>query len=188
MANRIGAFGYMECSAKTKDGVREVFEMATRAALQARKGKKNNKCLLLWTCSTGLKPQIGVQNVCRYTRSFLKLAKHFGRKNNCSVNFIFVSTISYWSVLSVFKKFAKGPWLLPVLFVFDVFPEFCDIIKATPTCQMLSCDSNACQSSAHHNAGIFFFFFKFPMKQGWKMNMICNVYVCVWFIFIIFLG
>uniref|UniRef100_A0A671M8A2 Rho-related GTP-binding protein RhoA-B-like n=1 Tax=Sinocyclocheilus anshuiensis TaxID=1608454 RepID=A0A671M8A2_9TELE len=32
MANRIGAFGYMECSAKTKDGVREVFEMATRAA------------------------------------------------------------------------------------------------------------------------------------------------------------
>ncbi|KAF4072448.1 hypothetical protein AMELA_G00263150 [Ameiurus melas] len=47
MANRIGAFGYMECSAKTKDGVREVFEMATRAALQARRGKKNNKCLLL---------------------------------------------------------------------------------------------------------------------------------------------
>ncbi|XP_050010149.1 transforming protein RhoA-like [Alexandromys fortis] len=30
MANRIGAFGYMECSAKTRDGVREVFEMATR--------------------------------------------------------------------------------------------------------------------------------------------------------------
>ncbi|KAL6459089.1 hypothetical protein MHYP_G00325610 [Metynnis hypsauchen] len=47
MANRIGAFGYMECSAKTKDGVREVFEMATRAALQARRGKKNSKCLLL---------------------------------------------------------------------------------------------------------------------------------------------
>ncbi|KTF92569.1 hypothetical protein cypCar_00010914 [Cyprinus carpio] len=47
MANRIGAFGYMECSAKTKDGVREVFEMATRAALQARRGKKNNKCSLL---------------------------------------------------------------------------------------------------------------------------------------------
>nr|XP_061813489.1 rho-related GTP-binding protein RhoA-B-like isoform X2 [Nerophis lumbriciformis] len=47
MANRIGAFGYMECSAKTKDGVREVFEMATRAALQARRGKKSNKCTLL---------------------------------------------------------------------------------------------------------------------------------------------
>ncbi|KAG9336053.1 hypothetical protein JZ751_003319 [Albula glossodonta] len=41
MANRISAFGYMECSAKTKDGVREVFEMATRAALQARRGKKS---------------------------------------------------------------------------------------------------------------------------------------------------
>ncbi|KAM3842943.1 transforming protein RhoA isoform 3-T3 [Diretmus argenteus] len=47
MANRIAAFGYMECSAKTKDGVREVFEMATRAALQARRGKKSSKCLLL---------------------------------------------------------------------------------------------------------------------------------------------
>jgi Ras family protein A len=47
MANRISAFGYMECSAKTKDGVREVFEMATRAALQARRGKPRNKCLLL---------------------------------------------------------------------------------------------------------------------------------------------
>lgn len=47
MAGRIGAFGYMECSAKTKDGVREVFEMATRAALQARRGKKSNKCVLL---------------------------------------------------------------------------------------------------------------------------------------------
>ncbi|KPP60407.1 transforming protein RhoA-like [Scleropages formosus] len=47
MANRIGAFGYVECSAKTKDGVRDVFEMATRAALQARRGKKSSKCLLL---------------------------------------------------------------------------------------------------------------------------------------------
>lgn len=47
MANRISAFGYMECSAKTKDGVREVFEMATRAALQARRGKKSSKCAVL---------------------------------------------------------------------------------------------------------------------------------------------
>ncbi|KAG7495132.1 transforming [Solea senegalensis] len=47
MANKINAFGYMECSAKTKDGVREVFEMATRAALQARRGKKSSKCVLL---------------------------------------------------------------------------------------------------------------------------------------------
>lgn len=48
MANRICAFGYLECSAKTKDGVREVFEMATRAALQVRKRKKRGGCQLLW--------------------------------------------------------------------------------------------------------------------------------------------
>lgn len=47
MANRISAFGYLECSAKTKDGVREVFEMATRAALQVRKRKKRGGCQLL---------------------------------------------------------------------------------------------------------------------------------------------
>ncbi|XP_070281932.1 transforming protein RhoA-like isoform X2 [Myotis yumanensis] len=47
MANRIGALGYVECSAKTKDGVREVFEMATRAALRARRGKKKSRCLVL---------------------------------------------------------------------------------------------------------------------------------------------
>lgn len=47
MANRISAFGYLECSAKTKDGVREVFEMATRAALQVRKRKKRSGCALL---------------------------------------------------------------------------------------------------------------------------------------------
>ncbi|MEQ2190686.1 hypothetical protein XENOCAPTIV_005537 [Xenoophorus captivus] len=47
MANRISAFGYMECSAKTKDGVRDVFEMATRAALQVRKRKKKGGCQLL---------------------------------------------------------------------------------------------------------------------------------------------
>ncbi|XP_023613150.1 transforming protein RhoA-like isoform X1 [Myotis lucifugus] len=47
MANRIGALGYVECSAKTKDGVREVFETATRAALRARRGKKKSRCLVL---------------------------------------------------------------------------------------------------------------------------------------------
>lgn len=47
MACRISAFGYLECSAKTKDGVREVFEMATRAALQVRKRKKRGGCALL---------------------------------------------------------------------------------------------------------------------------------------------
>ncbi|XP_054585621.1 transforming protein RhoA-like [Eptesicus fuscus] len=47
VANGIGAFGYVECSAKTKDGVREVFEMATRAALRGRRGKKKSGCLVL---------------------------------------------------------------------------------------------------------------------------------------------
>lgn len=40
MADKIGAYGYMECSARTKDGVREVFELATKAALQTKKHKK----------------------------------------------------------------------------------------------------------------------------------------------------
>jgi len=46
MADKISAFSYLECSAKTKDGVREVFETATRAALQTKK-KKKGKCTLL---------------------------------------------------------------------------------------------------------------------------------------------
>lgn len=46
MAEKINAFGYLECSAKTKEGVREVFEMATRAALQVKK-KKKKRCILL---------------------------------------------------------------------------------------------------------------------------------------------
>lgn len=36
---KIGARYYLECSAKTNDGVREVFEHATRAALLSKKGK-----------------------------------------------------------------------------------------------------------------------------------------------------
>lgn len=47
MAEKIHAFAYMECSAKTKEGVEEVFETATRAALQVKKGKKEKKCLLV---------------------------------------------------------------------------------------------------------------------------------------------
>ncbi|XP_061893010.1 rho-related GTP-binding protein RhoA-D-like [Entelurus aequoreus] len=47
MATRINAFGYLECSAKTKDGVQEVFEMATRAALQVHKRKKRSARELL---------------------------------------------------------------------------------------------------------------------------------------------
>ncbi|GFT95042.1 ras-like GTP-binding protein RHO [Trichonephila clavipes] len=40
MAEKINAYGYLECSAKTKEGVREVFETGTRAALQVKKKKK----------------------------------------------------------------------------------------------------------------------------------------------------
>ncbi|XP_067932313.1 transforming protein RhoA-like isoform X2 [Watersipora subatra] len=45
MCNRIGAKVYLECSAKTKDGIRDVFEAATRAALE--KSKKKANCILL---------------------------------------------------------------------------------------------------------------------------------------------
>ena len=44
MAEKINAFAYLECSAKGKEGVREVFETATMAALQER---TNTKCNIL---------------------------------------------------------------------------------------------------------------------------------------------
>lgn len=49
---KIGALKYLECSAKTNEGVREVFEHATRAALLNRRGgrsgrDKKSKCLVL---------------------------------------------------------------------------------------------------------------------------------------------
>lgn len=43
---KIGAQKYLECSAKTNEGVREVFEHATRAALLTRK-KEKKKCRIL---------------------------------------------------------------------------------------------------------------------------------------------
>jgi len=46
MADNISAVAYLECSAKTKEGVREVFEQATRAALVVRR-KKRRPCTLL---------------------------------------------------------------------------------------------------------------------------------------------
>nr|CAI5849780.1 unnamed protein product [Callosobruchus analis] len=45
MAEKINAFAYLECSAKSKEGVREVFENATRAALQVKK-KKKPRCVM----------------------------------------------------------------------------------------------------------------------------------------------
>ena len=47
MAKQINAVAYLECSAKNKDGVREVFETATRAALNMKKKSKRRHCLLL---------------------------------------------------------------------------------------------------------------------------------------------
>ena len=46
MSEKIGAYTYLECSAKTNEGVRDVFETATRAALQTKR-KKKRMCALL---------------------------------------------------------------------------------------------------------------------------------------------
>ena len=45
VSQKIGAYKYLECSAKNQDGVKEVFEHATRAALMA-KTKKKKKCII----------------------------------------------------------------------------------------------------------------------------------------------
>ncbi|KAK9372861.1 P-loop containing nucleoside triphosphate hydrolase protein [Lipomyces chichibuensis] len=47
VAQKIGAIRYLECSARTHEGVREVFEHATRAALLERTKTKRSKCLIL---------------------------------------------------------------------------------------------------------------------------------------------
>jgi len=46
MAEKVGAYAYLESSAKTREGVREVFITATRAALQ-KKGRRKAFCTLL---------------------------------------------------------------------------------------------------------------------------------------------
>jgi len=46
VAQKIGAYKYLECSARSGDGVKEVFEHATRAALLS-KPKKKKGCLIL---------------------------------------------------------------------------------------------------------------------------------------------
>jgi Ras family protein A len=40
MQDRIGAQAYLECSAKTREGVREIFESASRAALNKKPARK----------------------------------------------------------------------------------------------------------------------------------------------------
>jgi len=44
---KIGARHYLECSAKTGEGVREVFQYATRAALLSRAPKRSKKCVIV---------------------------------------------------------------------------------------------------------------------------------------------
>jgi len=46
IAQKIGAYKYLECSARKNEGVKEVFETATRAALTLTKAKKK-PCLIL---------------------------------------------------------------------------------------------------------------------------------------------
>ena len=47
MAHRIGAYKYLEVSAKKQEGVREVFESAVRAAILASKKHKRKFCSIL---------------------------------------------------------------------------------------------------------------------------------------------
>ena len=47
MADKVSAFMYLECSAKTREGVREVFLAATRAALQNKGRRRKLGCSLL---------------------------------------------------------------------------------------------------------------------------------------------
>ena len=48
VAQKIYARHYLECSARTGEGVREVFQYATRAALLQRSKKSSGKkCLIL---------------------------------------------------------------------------------------------------------------------------------------------
>jgi len=46
-ASQIGAFEYCECSARNKEFIREVFEIATRAALETSKKGHKRKCQLI---------------------------------------------------------------------------------------------------------------------------------------------
>jgi len=47
MCDRIEAYDYLECSAKTKEGVRVVFETAAKAALKKKKKWYQRKCRIM---------------------------------------------------------------------------------------------------------------------------------------------
>lgn len=47
MAKEIGAFAYMECSARTQKGLNEVFQKAIEATrAEQKKEKKKDKCVI----------------------------------------------------------------------------------------------------------------------------------------------
>lgn len=46
MADRIGAWRYVECSAKTRQNIHEVFDFAARAALLRPDKRDKKKCLV----------------------------------------------------------------------------------------------------------------------------------------------
>lgn len=184
MANRIGAFGYMECSAKTKDGVREVFEMATRAALQARRGKKNNKCLLLWMLWNRLDSCTGAPKECvrgtpLFTQSYIPLtfAKSFGKEIPATKKALFLSFsfCSYIFSHGDVYQYLKELGTLLMLYLKFWYPS------SLPTCQMLSlypvgwlerCDPLSCQSISPpipHMLGFFC-----VSKQGWLVVSVCK--------------
>ena len=47
LRERIKTYAYLECSAKAKEGVKEVFETAAKAALDTKKSRSKGKCLIL---------------------------------------------------------------------------------------------------------------------------------------------
>jgi len=47
VASRIAAAAYIECSARTNEGVRELFETATRAAIDRCKKRKRRFCRMM---------------------------------------------------------------------------------------------------------------------------------------------
>lgn len=78
MAEKINAFAYLECSAKSKEGVREVFETATRAALQVKTCL--NKIKPVYAC-----PNQSIQELCilvKIDQKFQKSVKPVGFGHN----------------------------------------------------------------------------------------------------------